>query len=66
MKNILQRIIQSQNLELLIRIADDHFTDKEDHKRFIEKYHKENFSYLQDVKKDPIKQYRKKYDRLMR
>ena len=59
-------IIYEQNMELLERIALDMFDSGENRKLFIKKYHKKNFSYLNNVKKDIIPEYHKKFSRLMR
>ena len=52
--DILRDIIYIQNLELLQRIADDMYIDIDDKDTFIQKYHKKNFTFLHQEKKDRI------------
>ena len=57
--DILKEIIYDQNLDLLQRIANDKFNDEEQKKRFIQKYHKKNFTHLKMVKKNILPKYEK-------
>ena len=59
-------IIYEQNRSLLETIANDLFDSEENKKIFIDKYHKKNFSYLNNVKKDVNPNYIKKFERVMR
>ena len=53
-------IIHTQNKEFLDMIADDMFVSAEDKHKFLKKYHKKNFSYLQVIKQDKTNSYQKK------
>ena len=53
-------IIHTQNKEFLDLIADDMFVSEEDKDKFLKKYHKKNFSYLQVIKQDKTNSYQKK------
>lgn len=66
MDNILSRFIREQNKELLERIANDRFITDEEKEKFVNKYHKINYSYLHTMKKDNVDSYKKKYERVMR
>lgn len=59
-------IIYEQNRSLLETIANDLFDSEENKKIFIGKYHKKNFSYLNNVKKNVIPNYIKKFERVVR
>ena len=58
--DILRDIIHIQNLDLLQRIANDMYIDIEDKEMFIQKYHKKNFTFLHQEKKDRVLVYTKK------
>ena len=58
--DILRDIIHIQNLDLLQRIANDMYIDIEDKEMFIQKYHKKNFTFLHQEKKDRVLSYTKK------
>ena len=58
--DILRDIIYIQNLELLQRIANDMYINIDDKDTFIQKYHKKNFTFLHQEKKDRITPYTKK------
>jgi len=64
--NILSRILYIQNRDLLIKIANDHFTTDEEKESFIKKYHKINYTHINTIKKDNIEKYKKKFERVMR
>ena len=66
MDNILSRFIYEQNKGLLEKIAKDRFTIDEERIEFVNKYHKQNYSYLNTVKKDKLENYKMKYERVMR
>jgi len=53
-------IIYTQNKEFLATIADDMFVSEEDKHKFLKKYLKKNFSYLQVTKQDKTNSYQKK------
>ena len=55
--DVIRDIIYTQNKDLLCRIANDMYNDECEKIEFIKKYHKKNFTYLQTVKKDPIKKH---------
>lgn len=61
--NILSRIIHEQNKILLEKIAIDIFSEDEERKKFITKYHKLNYAHLNTIKKDNIESYKKKYEK---
>ena len=57
MDKIIKEYIYEQNYELLKKIADDKYLDDEDKNKFINKYHKKNYSYFQPVTKDVVVDY---------
>lgn len=57
MDKIIKEYIYEQNYELLKKIADDKYLDDKDKNNFINKYHKENYSYFQPVTKDIVVDY---------
>jgi|TARA_B100002051_G_scaffold272305_1_gene308782 hypothetical protein len=52
MSQILRDIIFEQNLDLLTKIANDKYNHPEDIQKFIQKYHKTNFTYMKVDKKE--------------
>jgi hypothetical protein len=52
MSVILRNIIFEQNLDLLTKIANDKYNHPEDIQKFIQKYHKKNFTYMKVDKKE--------------
>ena len=62
--DVLQEIIYEQNLEILQLIANDKYNDDEDKKKFIQKYHKKNYSCMKIIKKNNIQEYEKKINKL--
>mgnify|MGYP003969724933 FL=1 len=57
MDKIIKEYIYEQNYELLKKIADDKYLDDKDKNKFINKYHKKNYSYFQPVTKDVVIDY---------
>uniref|UniRef100_A0A6C0L3I2 Uncharacterized protein n=1 Tax=viral metagenome TaxID=1070528 RepID=A0A6C0L3I2_9ZZZZ len=66
MSDFVKQLIYLQNLEFLKRISDDQFKIEEEKANFIQKYHKKNFSYLHEVKRDTSERDQKRFDKLMR
>ena len=64
--DILRDIIHIQNLDLLQRIANDMYIDIKDKEMFIQKYHKKNFTFLHQEKKDRVLVYTKKIRRCVK
>jgi hypothetical protein len=58
--DILRDIIYIQNFDLLQRIADDMYNEVKDKDIFIQTYHKKNFTFLHQEKKDRVLSYTKK------
>jgi len=64
--DLLQKLIFIQNEELLKRIANDRYKIQGDKDDFIQKYLKKGYTHLNIVKKDQVKVYERKYERVMR
>ena len=61
MSDFVKQLIYLQNLEFLKRISEDKFTTEEGKANFIQKYHKKNFSYLHEVKRDTSERDQKRF-----
>ena len=57
--DFIEKILEIQNNELLIKMADDNFTNKIDKNKFIEKYNKKNFRKFKIVSYDIYNNYNK-------
>ena len=60
----MDRIIMSQNKNLLNKIAKDMYSNEEDISNFIDKYHKINFSHFKICSKVDIKNYINRINKL--
>jgi len=58
--DFIEKILEIQNSELLVKIAVDNFDNIYDIKQFIEKYDKKNFRKLKIVKGDVFDSYKKR------
>lgn len=58
--DILKAIIYQQNLDLLTNIANDMYVEENDKIKFIQKYHKKNFSIINIEQKDKTSLYQKR------
>ena len=66
MSDFVKHLIYFQNHEILKRISEDKFATEEERANFIQKYHKKNFSYLHEVKRDTSERDQKRFNKLMR
>ena len=58
--DILKAIIYQQNLDLLTNIANHMYVEENDKIKFIQKYHKKNFSIINIEQKDKTSLYQKR------
>ena len=62
--DFIEKILEIQNSELLVKIAIDNYDNIYDRKKFIEKYDKKNFKKLKIIKGDIFKSYEKRINNI--